>query len=265
MTALPVATPIPHWCLALVLALILHLALGIVLMWQPSSTAPSNAVAAGSGGVEISLGPAGSAPGSKADTLAEPLPEKVEDAQQKPVPEPQQTPVKPTPVIKSERRDKQLPKAPPEQTTPVHEPVEAPIEDPVLDPLQQSTAPAIAGTGQSGSTAFDNTGSGDNTVGGGIPGDTRDYAATLQVWLEKHKRYPRRARSRRQQGTALLFFVVDRQGQVLNYRLEQSSGFRLLDEEALAMIQRAQPLPAMPASMQESTLELVVPVEFYLR
>src|SRR3546814_21089932 len=40
--------------------------------------------------------------------------------------------------------------------------------------------------------------------GGGAPGAFVDYKAQLYAWLDKHKEYPRRARLRRQEGTALL-------------------------------------------------------------
>jgi len=101
--------------------------------------------------------------------------------------------------------------------------------------------------------------------GRGLPGDTRDYAATLLAWLERHKEYPRSARLRRQEGTVMLYFVVDREGRVLAHRIDKGSGYPALDAGVLAKIERAQPLPAMPAHMDKPTLELVVPVQFFLR
>jgi protein TonB len=91
------------------------------------------------------------------------------------------------------------------------------------------------------------------------------YVAALQAWLQRHMQYPERAIARRQQGTATLYFVVDRLGRVLDYRLEQSSGHRLLDREALAMIERAAPMPQMPASLIASDMAVVVPIRFALR
>ena len=87
----------------------------------------------------------------------------------------------------------------------------------------------------------------------------------LLAWLAKYKRYPRKAKIRRQQGTAMLYFEMDRKGRVLSYELQESSGYRLLDQEALALIKRAEPLPAMPSSMTQAQLELVVPIRFNLR
>jgi protein TonB len=126
--------------------------------------------------------------------------------------------------------------------------------------------PSVAGAGgKAGTEARPEAGSADAASGGGMPGETVDYMARLQAWLNKHKEYPRRAQLRRQEGTALLYFVMDREGRVIEYRLRQSSGHGLLDREVEAMIERAQPLPKMPDSMSQQRLELVVPVRFALR
>jgi protein TonB len=92
-----------------------------------------------------------------------------------------------------------------------------------------------------------------------------DYFGRLLAWLERHKRYPSEARSKRNQGTAMVWFVMDRQGRVQNCRLHKSSGFPVLDEAAVKMVERASPLPAMPKELPDQTLEVVVPVEFYIR
>ncbi|MFT4249386.1 MAG: TonB family protein, partial [Pseudomonas sp.] len=82
--------------------------------------------------------------------------------------------------------------------------------------------------------------------------------------LEKFRRYPRQARTRRQQGVAYVRALVDRQGQVLSARLQRGSGHPLLDQEALDTFQRAQPLPPPPSTLPDP-VELEVPVEFFLR
>lgn len=83
--------------------------------------------------------------------------------------------------------------------------------------------------------------------------------------LEKFKRYPWSAQSRRQQGVPYIRFVMDRNGKVLSSRLERSSGYSVLDDEAAGLPRRAQPLPKPPADVTGDTIELVVPVEFFLR
>jgi protein TonB len=83
--------------------------------------------------------------------------------------------------------------------------------------------------------------------------------------LNKLRRYPRIPMVRRQQGVPYIRFVMDREGKVLSSRLERSSGFSELDREAVALPKRASPLPKPPADKPGDTLELVVPVQFFLR
>lgn len=83
--------------------------------------------------------------------------------------------------------------------------------------------------------------------------------------LNKAKRYPRDAHFARQQGIPYIRFVMNREGKVLSVRIESSSGFRSLDQEALALPRRAQPLPKPPEDVLGDTIELVVPVEFFMR
>lgn len=133
------------------------------------------------------------------------------------------------------------------------------------DAVQQA-ALVTGGGGRSGDRAGEGVSSQEGTrSGGGNPGEREDYMTRLLNWLERHKKYPRRAQRRRQEGTAMLFFRMDREGQVTEFRIEQGSGHALLDAEVKAMIRRAQPLPAMPDFMQQSQLELLVPVNFALR
>jgi protein TonB len=83
--------------------------------------------------------------------------------------------------------------------------------------------------------------------------------------LERHKRFPREAQWRRQQGVVYLRFTMDRQGRVLSAKIERSAGFAALDEETLALIYRAQPLPPPPDDVPGDPLELIVPVQFFMR
>ena len=91
------------------------------------------------------------------------------------------------------------------------------------------------------------------------------YAARLLTWLEAHKEYPRRARLRGQEGTVSLYVVIDRRGRLLDWRIEHSSGHDVLDREAIAMFERAQPLPRFPESLPGREVEFVVPISFVLR
>lgn len=82
--------------------------------------------------------------------------------------------------------------------------------------------------------------------------------------LNKAKRYPRYAQSQGQQGTPWIRFTMNREGKVLSVKLDRSASLRALDEEALALPKRAQPLPKPPQDVQGEVIELIVPIEFLL-
>jgi periplasmic protein TonB len=96
-------------------------------------------------------------------------------------------------------------------------------------------------------------------------GPPPSFQSLLVAHLQRHKHYPRAAQARRQQGVAQLRFVMDRQGHVLKRALASSSGVAVLDEEVLAMIERAQPLPPIPPDLPDDRMEFVVPIQFMLR
>jgi protein TonB len=87
----------------------------------------------------------------------------------------------------------------------------------------------------------------------------------LIAQLQRSKRYPSGAESRREQGVVTLAFSVSRNGHVLSRHIVRGSGYSELDQEVLAMIQRAQPLPPFPAAMPQARMDLTVPIRFSLR
>ncbi|MEI8596656.1 TonB family protein [Photobacterium sp. Hal280] len=84
----------------------------------------------------------------------------------------------------------------------------------------------------------------------------------LHAHLEQHKQFPRQARRFGRQGVPVIAFTMDRNGQVLAVKLVKSSGTRVLDDEAQAMVRRAEPLPLPPDSLAGERLTLTVPVSF---
>jgi protein TonB len=83
--------------------------------------------------------------------------------------------------------------------------------------------------------------------------------------LERNKRYPSHAHARREQGVVHLFFSLDRKGMVIGSRIATSSGSAALDEEAIALVRRAQPFPPPPPELAGAHVDLTVPVRFNLR
>jgi len=87
------------------------------------------------------------------------------------------------------------------------------------------------------------------------------YRAALSGWLESHKRYPDSARARGEEGRAVLRFRVERSGRVLTYAIAQSTGYPDLDAAIDAMMRGAS-LPAFPADMTASDVEVSVTIRF---
>ena len=58
---------------------------------------------------------------------------------------------------------------------------------------------------------------------------------------------------------------MSRDGRVLVMRIERSSGVASLDQEGLDLLRRSQPLPPLRADQPGESVELIVPVQFYLK
>jgi protein TonB len=71
-----------------------------------------------------------------------------------------------------------------------------------------------------------------------------NYASLLSAHLQRFKR-PGTGR-----GTAVVSFTLNRNGQVVGRSIVRSSGSSIVDNEAMAMIARAQPMPPFPAAVQ---------------
>jgi protein TonB len=97
------------------------------------------------------------------------------------------------------------------------------------------------------------------------PAEVIQWQTALASHLGRFKRYPTAARSSSEQGAATVAFTVDRDGRLVSSRIAQSSGSPLLDEETLAMLMRAQPMPKPPGTAPDSALSLVVPVRFDIK
>lgn len=90
-----------------------------------------------------------------------------------------------------------------------------------------------------------------------FPGNVADF-------LGQNLRYPEASRNRREQGRALVKFVVDLDGSVREIKILQSSGFERLDEEALRVVHL---MPHWKAGTQEGKpvkVYMTLPVTFRL-
>lgn len=83
----------------------------------------------------------------------------------------------------------------------------------------------------------------------------------LAAHLDRYKRYPDSRTGRSVQ--IVISFVLDRTGRVVSATVANSSGDRAFDDAALAMMRRADPVPAPPPAVADETLTFTMPVNFH--
>jgi protein TonB len=250
---------IKRWSFAAAIVVAAHfgLAAGYVLF---DLSEPEGAVS--SPAVIVDLAPIPLAPSTQLDLA--PGPEMVE-AQPTPKPPPQIKPEVVEPIPKFE--------APSEVTLPLPEPKaaeERPKEEPdtQMSDTQRVDQNAPAPRTTAAPRSEQRTAA---RPAAPSPGSAASRAA-MASWrdlvvarLQQAKRYPSSAESRHEQGVVTLAFSVDRHGHVLSRSIARSSGSSSLDQEVLAMILRAQPLPPFPPAMTQASMQLTVPIRFSLR
>ena len=108
--------------------------------------------------------------------------------------------------------------------------------------------------------SFDNMGNFDDLVVGFSESDEsarrrgkesleNSYLKRIGARIQRFKQYPREARIAKQEGTVIIQLTLDSDGKVKDKNITTSSGIDLLDEEALRIITRAEPLPKFPSAL----------------
>ncbi len=84
-------------------------------------------------------------------------------------------------------------------------------------------------------------------------------------WLAQHRRYPRAARRAGVEGTVHVRFVIDPLGRIDATAIETSSGARVLDRAALALLDSASPVPGLAQFGLVESMQLRLPIDYRLR
>jgi protein TonB len=134
---------------------------------------------------------------------------------------------------------------------------------PVVEPRPEQVQPLPrqrVATLQQETTVEQHQSSGKALLGGDTT--TRSaYLGTLRSRLERAKINPRSGIS----GTTVVDFVVDANGRVISRGVRISSGHKILDDAALASIDKASPFPPMPKALNQAQIEISVPFKFSVR
>ncbi|WP_162888707.1 energy transducer TonB [Dechloromonas sp. HYN0024] len=91
------------------------------------------------------------------------------------------------------------------------------------------------------------------------------YRQRLGELLARHQEYPRVAAMRGWEGEVRLRLKVARKGNLIGVVLDHSSGFDVLDQHALAMLEALAGLPPLPEALEANEISVVVPVNYKLK
>lgn len=276
-----------HITTASLFAIALHfsLALAYSIYSSPSAIAMSGAQQAGEDGLIAGLGLAGSFVDTSAAASSEEAPneqvqEELVDIKEAQTPdevaeiEPaleaiEETIEEPTPVetIDMEKKQTDLP-----AELPAPEQVAKKLETTQPETKQAETKQAedsktqedIFDSKQNSRATIKATGTGKSTTTGGKPAIQQTYLSRILAHAARHKRYPRSARRAGVTGTVHVIFYLKTNGRLKRPRITKSSGDPRLDQEALDMLLRATPFPAIPEELSKDGLDLTLPIEFSL-
>ena len=241
--------------LGLVISLLVHGAIVGALLWNWHK--PSEAASNAEGEISTTI----SMEMIQGMRVEEPAPEPEPEPQQaEPEPEKQEVPEKKPekPIEKPKPKPKEKPKEKPKNEVKTEKPVEMPKNLPIGDKNINSTATAnskATTTGQPGTNGVQG-GSGTNTD------ELNAYRAAIRREIERHKRYPARAKMMRKQGVVSVSFSVGADGSLSGERVTNSSGDESLDNAALEAVRSARPVGPKPAGFTSS---VSVPISFTIQ
>jgi protein TonB len=162
------------------------------------------------------------------------------------------TPLQEEPVVAAPPKVEPKPQPTPAKPQPVKD-VKKPIKKRLLEESRTSKADRIAPDTPAVAS------------GASAAASAANYRAMLVAHLRRFQRWPAGAEARGENGTALVSFTLTRKGNVTGARLTKSTGYASLDQEALAWVQRAQPMPSFPAEIRDATMKFTAPLTWERR
>ena len=90
------------------------------------------------------------------------------------------------------------------------------------------------------------------------------YQDMVKQKIESCRRYPAWAKEQKLEGVSCLVFTLLSNGMVQDIKLIRSSGFDILDKEAISTVKRASPFCPIPAKLNYSSFTMEVSLVFKL-
>ncbi len=132
---------------------------------------------------------------------------------------------------------------------------------------QEQAAPSIAAapTRPAANRGNNQQNGANGAVQNGGQANASSYNAIVLAHLQRYRTYPEQARAAQITGVSTVRFTLGAGGNVISVSLAGSSGASVLDQAAIAMVQRASPFPPIPASLGRGSMSFAAPVRFNLR
>lgn len=237
-----------EWVLSVAVAVLLHVVALAVLtgFGRRSPTAPP---ASPQAAMTVDLAPMAASP----DVAESQMPDGPEQVEQQAQPE----------EIRPEAFDPppEVAGPPPPDALPMRKPTPPVPPTEKRETVEATTAPAAAISPVRDALAAPAQGAASNAAASNID----VWEGRLLAHLNRHKRYPAAARAQRQEDTIYVRFMIDRKGRVLGTEIKRSRGYPALESEVMALFRRASPLPPPPDNMGGNPIDMVVPIDFFLR
>ena len=96
------------------------------------------------------------------------------------------------------------------------------------------------------------------------PAQLERYGRSLSSLLARQQNYPRIAALRGWEGEVQLRVTIARKGNIVATQIVRSSGFEVLDQNAVQLVTSAGPLPRPPEHLQNREIQVIVPVHYKL-
>jgi pilus assembly protein CpaC len=97
-----------------------------------------------------------------------------------------------------------------------------------------------------------------------VPGNIRNYAAVVQRRILENLIYPAAAKQSGFEGTTRLKLRLSYLGQLLDVAVASSSGYKVLDDNSVAVAKSVSSYPPFPPTIQQADLWVEVPVSYRL-
>ncbi len=210
-------------------------------------------------------------PAREPEPIKEPAPEPEPVREPEPDPEPRNQPQlqsqpdakpEPEPRPKAKPEPKPEPKPKSEQS-PRPEPKKKPTQAPALKSVAKPKPAGDAPAARSGSPGASSSAKAAKPVAGSKALEAR-YLSELRSAIARNRRYPERARRRGETGTAVVYFVIERNGRIGGARVDKGSGSSALDKAAVESVQRLGKFKPFPEGIGRGRWALRVPIQFSL-